>query len=82
MKDDRAGGTIRSRIIRGADAGLEDGSLVQGMGTHESPDFIVLGDIRHFEDVGGYHTYRLRLAIHNLRTGKIVWEGVRTSIKL
>ena len=82
VKDDEAGGAIASRILRGADGGLEDGALVQSMGTQESPDFIVLGDFRHFADEGGYHTYRLRLAIHNLRTGKVVWEGIQTKIKL
>ena len=82
VKDDNASGAVKARILRGADGGLEDGALVQTMGTHESPDFIVLGDLRHFTDVGGYHTYRLRLAIHNLKTGKVVWEGIQTEIKL
>ena len=82
VKDDEAGGAIASRIMRGADDGLEDGALVQSMGTQESPDFIVLGDFRHFEDIGGYHTYRLRIAFHSLRTGKIVWEGIQTKVKL
>lgn len=81
VKDDEAGEAIASRIPRGADGGLEDGALVQSMGTQESPDFIVLGDLRHFADIGGYHTYRLRLVIRNLRTGKVVWEGVQTSVK-
>ena len=82
VKDDEAGEAIASRIQRGADGGLEDGALVQSMGAQESPDFIVLGDLRHFADVGGYHTYRLRIAFHNLRTGKIVWEGIQTMVKL
>lgn len=81
-KDDAATDAIKSRIIRGADGGLEDGALVQLMETHESPDFIVLGDFRHFEDVGGYHTFRLRLAIHSLTTGKVVCEGTQTRVKL
>ena len=82
VKDDAAADAIKSRIIRGADGGLENGTLVQTMGTQDSPDFIVLGDLRHFTDVGGYHTYRLRLAIHNLSTGKVVWEGIQTKVKL
>ena len=82
VKDDDAADAIQSRILRGADGGLEDGALVQSMGTQESPDFIVLGDLRHFSDVGGYHTYRLRIALHSLRTGKIVWEGIQTKVKL
>ena len=82
VKDDGAADAIKSRMVRSADGGLEDGELVQVMGTNDSPDFIVLGDLRHFADVGGYHTYRLRLAIHSLRTGKVVWEGIQTKIKL
>ena len=82
VKDDAAADAIKSRIIRSADGGLENGALVQTMGTQDAPDFIVLGDLRHFTDVGGYHTYRLRLAIHNLSTGKVVWEGIHTKIKL
>ena len=82
VKDDKAIGAIIDRITSGADLGVEDGALVKTLGTHESPDFLVLGDFRHFADVGGYHTYRLRLAIHSLRIGKIVWEGVQTRVKL
>lgn len=82
VKDDEASEVIRSRIIRGADGGLETGSLVQNLGKQDAPDFIVLGDMRHFADVGGYHTYRLRLAIHSLSTGKIIWEGIQTMVKL
>ena len=82
VKDDDAAEAIKSRIVRGADGGLENGSLVGVMGTQDSPDFIVLGDFRHFEDVGGVHTYRMRLAIHSLTTGKIVWEGIQSKVKL
>lgn len=82
VKDDEASEAIRSRIIRGADGGLETSSLVQNLGKQDAPDFIVLGDMRHFADVGGYHTYRLRLAIHSLTTGKIIWEGIQTMVKL
>ena len=82
VKDDKAIGAIIERITSGVDIGVEDGALVKTLGTHESPDFLVLGDFRHFADVGGSHTYRLRLAIHSLKTGKIVWEGVQTKVKL
>lgn len=82
VKDDAASSAISSRILHGADDGQEDGALVQSMGAQESPDFIVLGDLRHFADVGGYHTYRLRIAIHNLRSSKVVWEGIQTKVKL
>lgn len=81
-KDDEASGAIVSRILSGADGGMEDGSLAQTLGTHDSPDFLLLGDFRHFEDVGGYHTFKLHLALHDLSTGKIVWEGIQTKIKL
>lgn len=82
VKDDEVADAIKSRILRGADDGLENSSLVQLMGTHDVPDFIILGDFRHFSDVGGYHTYRLRLALYNLKTGTIIWEGIQTMIKL
>lgn len=81
-KDDEACGAIASRILAGADGGMENGSLVQSIGTHDSPDFLLLGDFRHFEDVGGYHTFKLHLALHDLSSGKIVWEGIQTKIKL
>ena len=82
LKDDEANGALASRILRGPDGGLEGGALLQAMGKHECPNFIVLGDFRHFEDIGGYHTYRLRIAVHNLWTGKIVWEGIQSMVKL
>ena len=82
VKDDAATGAIIARISDNIDLGLEDGSLARAFGKHATPDFLVLGDFRHFADEGGVHTYRLRLAIHSLRTGKIVWEGIQTRVKL
>ena len=83
VKNDDATDAIKSRIIRGADGGIENvEALVQSFGTQEAPDFIVLGDLRHFADVGGYHTYKLRIALHNRKTGKVVWEGIETRVKL
>ena len=82
VKDDQASSQIAARITQSETNGLENGSLVSTLGTHDSPDFMVLGDLRAFEDHGGFHTYKLRLAIHNLSTGKIVWEGIQTKIKL
>ena len=83
VKIDEASIAIANRIISGPDVGIENISLAQTMGDQDPPDFAILGDFRHFEDVGGYHTYRLRIAIHNLRDGgKIIWEGVQTYIKL
>lgn len=81
-KDDEASGAIASRILSCANGGMENGALVQSLGTHDSPDFLLLGDFRHFEDVGGYNTFKLHLALHDLSTGKIVWEGIQTMIKL
>lgn len=83
VKNDDASDAIKSRIISGADGGIENvDALMQSFGTQEAPDFIVLGDLRHFADIGGYHTYKLRIAIHSLRTGKVVWEGIETRVKL
>ena len=82
VKDDAATGAIIARISDNIDIGLEDGSLAKVFGKHASPDFIVLGDFRHFADIGGVHTYRLRISIHNILTGKIVWEGIQTRVKL
>lgn len=81
-KDDEASGAIASRILSGANGGMENGALVQSLGAHDSPDFLLLGDFRHFEDVGGYNTFKLHLTIHDLSTGKIAWEGIQTMIKL
>ncbi len=83
VKNDNASDAIKSRIISGADGGIENvDALMQSFGAQEAPDFIVLGDLRHFADVGGYHTYKLRIAIHSLKTGKVVWEGIESRVKL
>lgn len=83
VKIDEASIALADRIVRGPDTGMENNSLVNAMGDQDPPDFAILGDFKHFEDVGGYHTYRLRIAIHNLRDGgKLIWEGVQTYIKL
>ena len=82
VKDDEASRAILARIVRGANGGLEDGALVQSLGSHDSPDFIVLGDMRGSDSVKGVKTYRLRLAVHDLKTGKVVWEGVQTKVTL
>lgn len=82
VKDDNASAAILNRIVRGADGGLEDGILVKATGTQESPDFIVLGDLKSFADIGGRITYRLHMALHSLKTGKILWEGAQTMVKL
>ena len=82
VKDDQAAATIAARILQSEAGGLENGAALSALGEHESPDFLVLGDFRAFADAGGFYTYRLRLAVHSLATGAVVWEGVETKIKL
>lgn len=83
IKNDEAANAIKRRIILSSDGGIENADeLIQSFGEHDAPDFIVLGDLRHFADVGGYHTYRLHLAIYNLKTGKAAWFGVDSKVKL
>ena len=82
VKDDAASNQIASRIIQSETSGLENGGLVASLGTHDSPDFLLVGDLSAFKDYGGYHTYKLHISIHNLTTGKVVWKGIQTKIKL
>ncbi len=82
VKDDTAASQIAARMLQSQTSGLENGSLVSSIGTHDSPDFMLIGDLSAFKDFGGYHTYKLHLAIHNLKTGKVVWQGIQTKIKL
>lgn len=82
VKDDTAASQIAARMLQSQTGGLENGSLVSSIGTHDSPDFMLIGDLSAFKDFGGYHTYKLHLAIHNLKTGKVVWQGIQTKIKL
>ena len=80
--DDRMADAIQSRIVHSPDRGLETSELVQITGTHEVPDFLVLGDCRAGLVIDGHQTYRLRLSVHNIKTGKIVWEGIQMRVKL
>lgn len=82
VKDDTAASQIAARMLQSQTGGLEDGTLVSSLGTHDSPDFMLIGDFSAFKDFGGYHTYKLHLAVHNLKTGKVVWQGIQTKIKL
>ena len=83
VKDDSAADMILSRIVWGADGGIENVSgLMDAVGGHDAPDFIVSGDLRPYADIDGYQTYRLRLAIYNLKTGKVFWEGIQTRVSL
>lgn len=76
-KDDAVIAAITKRIVESGNSPLEDGELMAALKQHGSPDFYVAGDMMYFteEDEG---RYRLRLALHNLHDGKIVWEGVST----
>lgn len=81
IKDDSVAKELADRIIRSGNGPLENNSLVQVLGEHDAPDFYFTGSIRSFVD-DGYNTYRLSLQLHDLTTGKIVWEGLQTKIKL
>lgn len=85
VKDDNAADMMLSRIVWGADGGIENVSaLMNAVGEHEhdAPDFIVSGDIRESLISQGQLTYQLRLAVYNLKTGKVVWEGIQSKINL
>ena len=79
-KDDALVSTIADRIIKNGNSPLEDGELMSALKQHGSPDFFVVGDMMYFADKG-IGKYRLRLAMHNLHTGKIVFEDTYTILK-
>ena len=76
-KDDALVTTITKRIISNGNSPLEDGELMSALKQHGSPDFFVVGDMMYFVD-SRKGKYRLRLALHNMHTGKIVLEDVYT----
>jgi hypothetical protein len=81
-KDDDMVSTITKRILQSGDSPLEDGELMKVLKSHGSPDFFVAGDMRYFVlDNGLKGSYRLHLALHSLRTGKLAWEGVKEVVK-
>lgn len=83
VKDDNAVDMILSRIVWGADGGIENvSSLMNAVGGHDAPDFIVSGDIRESFISQGQLTYQLRIAVYNLKTGKVVWESIQSKINL
>ena len=83
VKDDEAAAIIKARIVWGADGGIENASaLLNSVGGHEAPDFIVSGDLLPSADVGARRTCRLRIAIHDLRTGLVVWEGIHPNVRV
>ena len=79
-KDDALVTTITKRIIENGNSPLEDGELMSALKQHGSPDFYMVGDLRFFDEPGAL-SYRFRLALHNLHTGKIIWEGTETITK-
>ena len=82
VKDDDSADVLQSRIIWGVDGRIENmADVVKTLGTHDAPDFMVAGDIKPSKSIDGYPTYRLRLALHSLKTGKVVWEGIQSKVK-
>lgn len=79
-KDDALVTAITKRIIANGNSPLEDGELMAALKQHGSPDFFVVGDMMYFV-AGGNGQFRLRLALHDLHTGKIVWEGAQSIVK-
>ena len=82
IENDDASVAILSRIVRGRESGHDDNSLVQTLGNRTPPDFIVLGELCEGETVDSSQTYKLRISLHNLSTGKTVWEGSQDKVKL
>ena len=80
IKDDEASVALAKRIVVGGDSPLENGESMALLKTHDSPDFYVLGDLRRFAD-NSESFYRMRLAVHSLASGKIVWEGIQQLAK-
>ncbi len=78
VKDDGVLVTLAKRIVASGNSPLEDGELMGALKQHGSPDFFVTGDLKRLTDLDGVGYYKLRLAIHSLATGKIVWEGIET----
>jgi len=81
VKDDTIAASLADRIVASGKSVIEDGELVQALKQHGSPDFYVLGDIRLFADYAERRTYRLHLALHDLNTGKVIWEDIKTIVK-
>lgn len=71
VKDDDARVELAKRIVESDTSPLENPELMDALKKHGSPDFYCAGDLRYFKES---KKYRLRIAVHSLRTGKIVWE--------
>lgn len=81
VKNDELSVTFAQRILASDKSPVEDGELMSALKQHGSPDFVIIGDIRLFVDLGKRKTCRVHLALHSLKTGKVVWEGKKTVVK-
>lgn len=81
VKHDELSVMFAQRILASDKSPIEDGELMNALKQHGSPDFVILGDIRLFADQGKRKTCRFHLALHSLKTGKVVWEGKKTAVK-
>ena len=81
VKHDELNVMFARRILASDKSPVEDGELMNALKQHGSPDFVILGDIRLFDDLGKRKTCRFHLALHSLKTGKVVWEGKKTVVK-
>ena len=81
VKNDELSVTFAQRILASDKSPVEDGELMSALKQHGSPDFVIIGDIRLFADHGKRKTCRVHLALHSLKTGKVVWEGKKTAVK-
>lgn len=81
VKHDELSVMFAQRILASDKSPIEDGELMNALKQHGSPDFVILGDIRLFADQGNRKTCRFHLALHSLKTGKVVWEGKKTAVK-
>ena len=81
VKNDELSVTFAQRILASDKSPIEDGELMSALKQHGSPDFVIIGDIRLFVDHGKRKTCRVHLALHSLKTGKVVWEGKKTAVK-
>ena len=81
VKNDELSVMFAQRILASDKSPVEDGELMSSLKRHGSPDFVIVGDIRLFVDHGKRKTCRVHLALHSLKTGKVVWEGKKTAIK-
>lgn len=78
VKDDAILVNLAKRIVASGNSATENGDLMEELKQHGSPDFFVIGNLKHFADLDGTGYYKFRVTMHSLRTGKIVWEGIET----